>query len=151
MFKIIIPAILISFNSFAGTYMPYGDCTFGSTRIIDGDTIAVMNIKCVNNGITTFSHAYETLLRVRGIDTPEMKSKSICERAAAKESVEFFKSLSSGKKIILKNFVPFEDKYGRLLSDIYIGGVNYAQAAIEQGYGYQYKGKTKKKIDYCNR
>lgn len=151
MLKIIIPAILLSFNSFAGNYMQYGDCTFGSTRIVDADTIAVMNIKCINNGITTFSHAYETLLRIRGIDTPEMKSKSTCERIAAKEAAEFLERLSSGRKIIIKNFVPFEDKFGRPLVDVYIDGRAYAPIAIEQGYGYWYNGKKKGKIDYCNR
>lgn len=151
MLKIIIPAILLSFNSFAGTYMPYGDCTFGSTRIIDADTIGVMNIKCVNNRISTFSHSYETSIRFNGIDTPEKNSKSICERVAAQASVEFFERISNGKKITVKNFIPFEGGFGRGLGDIYIDGRAYAPIAIEQGYGYQYNGKKKKKIDYCNR
>ena len=151
MLKIIIPAILLSFNSFAGTYKTYGDCTFGNTRVVDADTIAVMDIKCVNNGITTFSHMYETKLRIRGVDTPEMKSSSTCERVAAKEATESLVRISNGKKIIIKNFAPFEDKFGRPLVDVYIDGVNYAQIAIEQGYGYQYNGEKKKKIDYCNR
>ena len=151
MLKIIIPAILLSFNSFAGNHNQYGDCTFGSTRIVDADTIGVMNIKCVNNGITTYSHAYETKLRIRGVDTPEMKSSSVCERVAAKEATEFLENLSSGKKIIIKNFVPFDDKYGRPMVNLYIDGRAYAPIAIEQGYGYQYNGKTKQKIDYCNR
>ena len=151
MLKIIIPAILLSFNSFAGNHNQCGDCTFGSTRIVDADTIGVMNIKCVNNGITTFSHAYETKLRIRGIDTPEMKSSSVCERVAAKEATESLVRISNGKKITVKNFVPFEDKFGRPLVDVYIDGVNYAQIAMDQGYGYQYNGKTKQKIDYCNR
>lgn len=151
MLKIIIPAILLSFNSFAGTYMLYGDCTFGSTRIIDADTIAVMNIKCIKNGVTTFSHAYETSIRFGGIDTPEMSSNSVCERVAAKESTDFLQHISNGRKITVKNFIPFAGAFGRGLGDIYIDGRAYAPIAIEQGYGYQYNGKTKKKIDYCSR
>ena len=151
MLKIIIPAILLSFNSFAGNHNQYGDCTFGSTRIVDADTIAVTNIKCVNNGITTFSHAYETKIRFSGIDTPEMSSNSVCERVAAQEATEFLGRISNGKKITVKNFIPFEGAFGRGLGDIYIDGRAYAPIAIEQGYGYQYDGKKKKKIDYCNR
>ena len=111
-------------------------------RNYDGDTITV-NIPKVH---TFFGK--EMSIRVRGVDTPEIRTKDDCEKAKAYEAKEFVNNLLiKAKKINLENID--KDKYFRIVADIKFDGKNIAQNLIDSGLAYPYDGGTKKDIDWC--
>lgn len=85
-------------------------------RIIDGDTFEFKGEK----------------IRIRGVDTPELRAKCQKERAlalAAKSELE--RLLSSSFKIMASG----KDKYGRTVADVYIQNKNIADILINSGHG----------------
>lgn len=76
-------------------------------KVIDGDTFKVYlscSYKIFCKGAS---------VRVRGIDTPELKSKDPETKAKAKAAKKFTKEFLTGRKITLKQCE--KDKYFRLL------------------------------------
>jgi endonuclease YncB( thermonuclease family) len=114
------------------------------TSVYDGDTfkIQVPNVPAVfgeNLGV-----------RIRGIDTPKMSTKNQCEKKLAiyvKGIVEA--QLMKAKRVDLKNCS--RDKYFRLLCDPFADGIAVKTNLLKKGYAYEYHGKTKEKINWCNR
>ena len=109
-------------------------------HVYDGDTVHVV-FKMPGIGADT---CYKWVIRLNGIDTPEIKSKNANEKSKAVESRDFLK----GKildKIIIVECSDF-DKYGRLLGEIYLeeNGKTLSQMMIEGGYAKPYDGGTKK-------
>ena len=93
------------------------------SRILDGDTIEVV----VDLG---FGVRSVQVLRLRGLDTPELVSKEGKEAKAFVESV-ISGSASGGKKIILIKTVK-SDKYDRYLADIFIPQKNGSYLYLNQ-------------------
>lgn len=117
-------------------------------RVYDGDTIYV-NILGVPDVF-----GKNIGVRLKGIDTPEMRSKCASadqrdlETAAAKAAKGFVENvirISKGNHLVLSNVS--RDKYFRLLADVYVDDVNLSDRLIEQGYGKAYFGGTKG--DWC--
>lgn len=85
-------------------------------------------------------------LRIDKIDSPELKSKNMEESSSAKLAQEYLSNLILNKivQIKLKKF----DKYGRILSDIFLvsneNEKNIANILVNGGYVRQYDGKKKK-------
>jgi endonuclease YncB( thermonuclease family) len=95
------------------------------TRVLDGDTIEVV----VDLG---FGVRSVQVLRLRGLDCPELVSKE------GKEAKAFVESALDGKKMILIKTVK-SDKYDRYLADIFIpqkGGnyLNLNNELLAKGY-----------------
>jgi len=125
------------------TAMAYPD--FESVRYIknhDGDTITV-DIAAVDpilgHGIT---------VRVNGVDTPEMTSKSACtKRLAVKAREVVAAKLKAAKQIALRN--PGRDKYFRILADVEIDGEKLSKTLLDLKLARPYSGGTKSLKPWC--
>lgn len=111
----------------------YAKCVY----VYDGDTIHVV-FKMPNT-----NECYKWVIRMNGIDTPEMKSKNIAEKKAAVIARDFLKEQILDK-IVIVDCMEF-DKYGRLLAEVYSEGieVSLSHQMIEKGYAKAYDGGTK--------
>ncbi len=109
-----------------------GKCVY----VYDGDTVhVVFRIPNLND------QAYKWVIRLTGIDTPEMKSKNPVEKAAAVRARDFLRG-EILHKIVVVECGEF-DKYGRLLGNIYINDVCMNVKMIELGHAKAYDGGTK--------
>jgi endonuclease YncB( thermonuclease family) len=102
-------------------------------RVIDGDTFEYQGEK----------------IRIRGVDTPEMKAKSLAEREAAQRAKqELERLLSRGFRIDKVG----PDKYGRTVGEVFTSGGEVAEQLIEGGFGRAYllklpKAKAEKMLE----
>lgn len=109
-------------------------------KVYDGDTITIASKLPFDN-----SPMYRLSVRLNGIDTPEIKGKGISdeEKEAAKSAREFVSNLVLNKYVKLENIQ--NEKYGRILADVYIGDINLNQLLIKERYAVIYDGGTKLK------
>ena len=116
-------------------YKTFAKCV----HVYDGDTIHVV-FKMQNS-----NECYKWIIRVIGIDTPEMKTKNTYEKQLAIKARDFLRNLILDK-IIFIECLDF-DKYGRLLGDIYAEGndMSMSNQLIVKGYAKAYDGGTKTK------
>tara|TARA_Y100000114_G_scaffold13673_1_gene11057 strand:+ start:890 stop:1291 length:402 start_codon:yes stop_codon:yes gene_type:complete len=101
----------------------------------DGDTFAV-TVPGLPNELARVS------VRVRGVDTPEIRGECESEVAAAIRAREFTAAwVSAGVQICR----PEWGKYGgRVVADVSAGGRNLAQDLIVRGLGREYNGGARK-------
>ena len=141
LFSLLLTTVLLchSPTSHAGA----NDKTYGNvmvseiTSIYDGDTFRA-NIKDWPPVA-----GYRIGVRVKGVDTPEIKGKCEQEKALARKAKQFtVELLRSGKPVELRNLQ--RDKYFRLLADVYVGDRNLAEELKKAGLGYEYHGGTKR-------
>lgn len=104
-------------------------------KCYDGDTCTLAAKPYPNEPVFRFS------LRLDGIDTPEMRSKSTTEKEAAKLVQEKLSDLIMDKFVDVK--VTKTDKYGRLLCTVTYDGINVNEWLLEQNYATEYHGGTK--------
>lgn len=89
-------------------------------------------------------------VRVRHIDTPEIKGKLPCEKEAARSAKRLIENLlKNAKRIDLENVD--KDKYFRLLADVIVDGKPIKDVLLKNNLAYTYEGKTKQKINWCSR
>ena len=83
-----------------------------------------------------------TAVRIRGIDTPEIRGKCAAEKAAAvKARTRLVELLASGQ-VSLLHVEP--DKYGgRVDADVSVGGSPVAAVLISEGLARPYTGGTR--------
>ncbi len=106
--------------------------------IYDGDTFKI-NLNC-----SLAVYCEKVPVRVRGVDTPEIKGKTEREKALAQKAKAFTKEFLSVDPITLSDCG--RDKYFRLLCDVTNGdGQDLAQELIKRDLGYSYQGGTKSK------
>lgn len=105
-------------------------------KVYDGDTITVASVLPYKG-----SRVYRFQVRLNGIDTPEMKTSDEAEKAIALQAKEALKNLIYGKWVKLQN--TDNDKYGRLLADVWCEGLNVNQWMLDQRYAVRYDGGTK--------
>lgn len=103
--------------------------------VYDGDTFKVY-LACK---YSIFCKAI--LVRVRGVDCPEMRGGTPETKAAAKAAKAFTKQFLRGGKILLRNCG--RDKYFRLLCEVKVNGADLGTALIEHGHAVPYDGGTK--------
>lgn len=112
------------------------------TKVLDGDTIDVD----LDLG---FSISYSGRVRLSGIDTPESRTKDLAEKKLGLEAKEYMKSLLDNAKIVvIKTEKPdSSEKYGRILGQVFINGLNISvnQMLIDNGYAWEYDGASKNK------
>ena len=104
-------------------------------KVIDGDTFKVY-LAC---RYKVFCRAVS--VRVRGIDTPELKSKDPAEKERAKQARQFTRDFLTNRKITLKQCS--KDKYFRLLCNVYADGKSLSSALLEAKLAVPYDGGTK--------
>jgi micrococcal nuclease len=112
------------------------------TKVLDGDTIDVD----LDLG---FSISYSGRVRLSGIDTPESRTRDLAEKKLGLEAKEYMKSLlDNAKLVVIKTEKPdSSEKYGRILGQVFIDGLNISvnQMLIDNGYAWEYDGAEKNK------
>ena len=111
-------------------------------HVYDGDTVHAVFVQ-PNSTII-----YKYKLRLAHIDTPELKSNNIEEIKKAKEAKKIVEDMILNKIVYLE--LEGEDKYGRLLANIYINNLNLNEYLIEKKYAYRYEGGKKKNFEEIN-
>lgn len=123
--------------------------------VYDGDTIT-----CI---IPIFSSYYKFQLRLNGIDTPELKSKNesikhqafnaknrIIELTTGKNDITNLKEYLENNPVILWIHCYKFDKYGRVLSDIFLNDQNtisLSNILLKEHLALPYDGKSKLSFD----
>lgn len=105
-------------------------------KVVDGDTLDVV----IDVGFGMFC---KQRVRVNGIDTPEKNSTDLQEKKMGQEATEFVESwVRKQKKLRIKTYK--DDKYGRLLADIYGDGDEFLnEQMVKLGFAWKYDGGTK--------
>ena len=105
-------------------------------KVYDGDTITIASKLPYKS-----SQMYRFSVRLRGIDSPEIKSKSLAEKDLAMNSKMALSNLILEKNVDLKNIST--EKYGRILADVYIDNVNINTWMLENKLALPYDGGKK--------
>jgi micrococcal nuclease len=88
-------------------------------------------------------------VRLFGIDTPESRTSNAEEKVRGLLSKNFLKEhLKSSKKIVIKTHKGEETgKFGRILGEIFIDGININQKMCDEGYAVAYYGQNKQLVE----
>ena len=124
--------------------IPYTKPDFGPVEIVkiyDGDTITV---ELSSDYPAVFAHKLG--VRVYGIDTPEMRGKTPCEKKKALEARDLVRAMVGPVNL----YGCTRGKYFRIVCMVLIGGKSVAQELIEQNLAVPYYGKTKQIVDWCS-
>lgn len=111
-------------------------------RVYDGDTITV-------NLDDDYPDVFSKKLgvRIRGIDTPEIRGKCPAEKALAKEARDLVKMMvTQAHQIDLRDIG--RGKYFRIVANVVIDGRSVADLLLQKGLAVPYDGGTKTK-DWC--
>lgn len=89
-------------------------------------------------------------VRVRHVDTPEIKGQLPCEKEAARTAKRLIENiLKNSKRIDLTDIG--RDKYFRILANVVADGRSLSEVLIKNKLAYVYEGKTKEKLNWCPR
>lgn len=111
-------------------------------KVYDGDTVTISARIYITE--TQPTKLFRFNVRLRGIDSPEIKTKNEKERTLGIESRDELRSFIMDQIVYLEN-VDY-DKYGRILADIVTkDGVNVSNWMLENGFAVKYDGGTKYK------
>lgn len=105
-------------------------------KVYDGDTITIATRLPYKD-----SPLYRFPIRLKGIDSAEIKSKNVIEKNNAMIARDVLSELILHKTVIIKNIE--NEKYGRILADVYLGEICVNDWMIEKGYAVKYDGGTK--------
>ena len=115
-----------------------GPVTAEVIRIIDGDTIEV-------DAHPWPGHSVRVSVRLRGIDTPERRSRCADERTAALLARDELERLVTGFPTVELINVSGGKYFGRVLADIKAGSRDIATAMLESGLARAYQGGKRHK------
>lgn len=87
-----------------------------AVRVVDGDTFVLTDSK--------------ERIRVRGVDTPELKAATPSERIRAQKAKETLETLLGNGYSLTRHG---HDRYGRTVADVVVKGGNVADILIVQG------------------
>lgn len=127
-------AALAGSSSAASREMVAGPLAVGELTVTDGDSF--------RGRVTLWPGMYvETAVRVRGVDTPEMRGKCPGEIAAAASAADFTRAFLSAGPITIRDIS--NDKYaGRVDAAVSDGaGRDLAEALIAAGLARRYNGR----------
>jgi endonuclease YncB( thermonuclease family) len=111
-------------------------------RNYDADTVTVS----VPDIHPLFGH--EISVRLRGIDTPELKTEDDCEKKLALEAKAVVANvLRNANRIELQDID--RDKYFRVLANVVVDGESLSDLLLRSHLAYPYDGGTKRRIDWC--
>ena len=102
-------------------------------KLYDGDTITVASI--------LLDKPYRFSVRLRGIDTPEIKGGSPHEKELAIKVRDELSKRILNKMVTLKHLET--EKYGRILADVYLGDECMNEWLIREGHAKKYDGGHK--------
>lgn len=111
------------------------------TSIYDGDTFRV------NISDWPAIAGQRVPVRVKGIDTPELRGKCQREKELARKAKQHTVQLLRGaKRIELQNID--RGKYFRVLADVSIDGQDLGESLVINGLAVRYDGRTK--MEWCD-
>ena len=105
-------------------------------KVYDGDTITVASKLPYKK-----SPLYRFSVRINGIDCPEMKSHNKNEKKVAEIAQSKLSEIILNKRVKLENVS--NDKYGRVLADVYYDKLNISTFMLKNRLAVEYHGKTK--------
>jgi micrococcal nuclease len=105
-------------------------------KVYDGDTITIATKLPYKD-----SPLYRFPVRLKGIDSAEIKSKNANEKIHAKIARDALSDLILHKNVTIQNIE--NEKYGRILADVYYNELCINEWMIEKGYAVKYDGGTK--------
>ena len=94
-------------------------------RVVDGDSVALAGMGVV---------------RLEGLDTPELHGKCADERARAQAAAERLGELLRERPVVVAWPAARREKFGRPLVRITAGGRDVAETLISEGLGRTYQG-----------
>lgn len=145
---ITVASLLLGLNSYGSTdKCEHTRNTLRCVKYIsnyDGDTITV--------SIPGQHELFGELVSVRlnGIDTPEKRTRDICEKKLSKVAKDYlrYRILKSRSGTIeLRNIQ--RGKYFRIVADLWVNGKNINKDMIKRGLAVSYFGDTKTDVDWC--
>jgi micrococcal nuclease len=111
-------------------------------RVVDGDTVDVV----LDLG---FDILYKCRVRLYGIDTPESRTRNKDEKARGKMAGAFLKeAIDNGNKVVIQTKLKdSRGKFGRVLGDVVVDGININQSMIDNYHAAAYFGQSKEAIE----
>ena len=110
-------------------------------RIVDGDTVDVD----IDLGFGMILSKQR--IRLYGIDTPESRTRDKEEKFYGKLAAEFLKDqCKKSSSITLRTHMDKKGKFGRILGEIIVEGVNINKLMIEEHMAVEYDGQSKEDI-----
>ena len=117
----------------------YGPYDADLVRVLDGDTVQV-DVR-LWPGL-----AQRINLRVNGIDTPEKRTRNLCEKEKGLAATAYAEQMLAGAELTIDQIAL--GKYaGRVLGALYVDGVDFGAAMIEAGHARPYDGGTRQ--EWC--
>ena len=102
-------------------------------RIVDGDTVDVD----IDLGFDMILSKQR--IRLYGIDTPESRTRDKEEKFYGKLSAKFLKEqCKNSSEIFLKTYLDKKGKFGRILGELIVDGVNINKMMIEKYMAVSY-------------
>jgi micrococcal nuclease len=110
-------------------------------RVIDGDTIVVD----IDLGFETWIRGQS--IRLANIDTPEVRTKDLREKAAGNLSRDRVIELIENKDITINTIKDKTEKFGRMLGIIFNHqGININETLLLERLAVEYNGQSKQLI-----
>jgi len=111
-------------------------------RVVDGDTIDVI----LDLG---FDISYSSRVRLYGIDTPESRTRDKDEKVRDKLASTFLKEATkNGSKVVIQTKLKdSRGKYGRVLGNVIVDGVNINQEMVKHFLAVAYFGQSKNEVE----
>ena len=111
-------------------------------RVVDGDTVDVV----LDLG---FDILYKSRVRLYGIDTPESRTRNKDEKARGKMAAAFLEdAINNGKRVVIQTKLKdSRGKFGRVLGDVVVDGININQSMIDNYHAAAYFGQSKEAIE----
>jgi endonuclease YncB( thermonuclease family) len=114
--------------------------------VVDGDTVKLKYIN-LGFGMALYDEDEEILLRINGIDSPEIHSENEKEKRAGLLVSEYVRSLVIDKVFVIKTVkdsVKSKEKFGRYLCEICLNeNETLSNHLIEKGFVRSYSGAKK--------
>lgn len=128
-------------------YLIIGMLLLGSVNAAD----LMMPIKGVYDGDTFYSELCslpkplkDVSIRIMGIDTPEIRTTCLAEKAKGYEAKAYLESLLAGQSEVLVKNVDWDKYGGRIDGDVILpDGSSVASKMIEKGLARPYSGGTR--------
>ncbi|QTE82723.1 thermonuclease family protein [Shewanella algae] len=129
--------------------------TFIFSPLTAADSVSVSQVMSIYDGDTFNANVAEwppivglnIPVRIRGIDTPELRGKCQKEKELARAAKQFTVSqLRAAKQIELKDIS--RGKYFRLIASVYVDGKNLGDILLQQKLAVPYSGA--KKPNWCD-
>ena len=111
-------------------------------KVVDGDTVDVV----LDLG---FDILYKSRVRLYGIDTPESRTRNKDEKARGKMAGAFLEeAIEDGEKIVIQTKLKdSRGKFGRVLGDVVVDGININQLMVKCHLAVAYHGQSKDDVE----